>query len=83
MECPVCGSQAEDIAPPDCSRHSVRCSKCGDYDISASALLVLAAVDKPGREAALLQARRFAERMPGLGSRPCIATVCFGAQQKT
>jgi hypothetical protein len=83
MECHVCKSPAEDITPPNCDRYSARCSKCGEYDITLSALAMLAAVAESDREAALRKSKWFAARMPSLGDRPCITTACIETRGKT
>jgi hypothetical protein len=42
MQCPVCGSAAENITRGDFDGLSVRCKRCGDFDIAGSVLNKLA-----------------------------------------
>ena len=36
MKCPVCTAEAENITEHAFDGRSVRCAKCGDYDVSGS-----------------------------------------------
>jgi hypothetical protein len=59
MECPVCGASAQSIDPPTFDAKSVRCSTCGDYDISGNTwdLELLGGLSSEGRRKALAKAR--------------------------
>ena len=72
MECPVCGKSAQFIEPCTFDAKSIRCSECGDYDISGNAwdmgLLTPLKVDQ--RRQALANARRHAN----IARRPAITS---------
>lgn len=75
MICPVCAGPAEDITLLTFDGKSIRCTKCGDYDISGT-------VWDPGafrslhpeeRAAVLKKAKQFAQP----GARPMISSDCL------
>jgi hypothetical protein len=59
MECPVCGAAAQSIDPATFDAKSIRCSACGDYDISGNTwdLELLGGLSSEGRRKALAKAR--------------------------
>jgi hypothetical protein len=73
MQCPVCGAPAKDITAPGFDGRSVRCSKCGDYDIADGYDAKLVKLDLEDRLGVLRKARRFATG----GARPCISGTSF------
>jgi hypothetical protein len=68
MDCPVCGQSAGDITNPGFRGRSVRCSACGDYDITSTASAKFDAANAERRNEALAKAKRFARG----GQRPSI-----------
>jgi hypothetical protein len=76
MACSVCGSSANE-SPATIDGHVVRCPECGEYEVTASAELLLARAERPTRRLALVKAKTFQDRYPNLLLRPCITTHCF------
>jgi hypothetical protein len=73
MECPVCGAaSAQWLDPPTFDAKSVRCSECGDYDISDNTwdLGLLKPLTFGQRRDALAKARRASHA----GRRPMITS---------
>ena len=68
MECFVCESTAEPFAPVTRDATGVRCSTCGDYEISGTAIAVLSHKSPHER----LQAHRFAQTTAEAGRLPFI-----------
>jgi len=70
MKCPVCEAESEDITEHSFDGKSVRCPRCGDYDIAGSVYVPgnLIKLEAEGRLRALQRARQFAKR----GERPVI-----------
>jgi hypothetical protein len=62
MDCPVCGAAAQLIEPPTFDAKSLRCSECGDYDISGCTweLGLLPTLHVEQRRKALANAKRHA-----------------------
>ena len=72
MNCPVCGDTAEDITSPTFDGKSIRCTTCGDYDISGSIYDpgTLLKLEPDERKRALDKAKRSARP----GQRPMITS---------
>jgi hypothetical protein len=73
MQCPVCGAEAEDLAPGDFLGLYVRCKRCGEYQVEDSVLNALLRLDYDRRTAALGKAKNSAA---GDG-RPAITAACL------
>jgi hypothetical protein len=68
IACPVCTTPAEDITPPGFDGIAVRCKVHGDFEVSGTALAVLADADAERWADALAKAKRATVA----GSRPQI-----------
>ena len=73
MQCPICGSVAEDITPPGYDGIGVRCRNCGEFDVSDSTLNELLRRDVRQRTHALVKAKELAPA----GERPAIPAGCL------
>lgn len=73
LTCPVCEAPARDITAGGFDGRSIRCTRCGDYNVAGGYEEKLAALDPDNRKRALQKAQRFAQP----GSRPCISGTCF------
>lgn len=75
MDCPVCGTKAEDITVQTFDGKTVRCPNCGDYDISGSVYDAgaLQRREPEERRGALDKAKRSAHP----GKRPMITSYCL------
>jgi len=75
MKCPVCETGAEDITEHGFDGKSVRCPRCGDYDIAGSVYVPgdLIKLVAEGRLCALQKAKQIAKR----GERPVIRSDNF------
>lgn len=70
---PICRLPAKNLSPPNLDGVYVRCPKCGDYEISGTALSGFLLLDQSARPDALEKAKGFAK----LGDIPSITTVCL------
>lgn len=70
MKCPVCETEAEDITEHAFDGKSVRCPRCGDYDIAGSVYVPgdLIKLVAEGRLRALQRVKQIAKR----GERPVV-----------
>jgi len=70
MQCPVCGSEAQDVTKISTERRGIKCRSCGEYDVSGTVFDtgMLQKLDKNARKRALNDARRSAPP----GNRPMI-----------
>ena len=72
-QCPICKLPGKNLSSPDLDGIYVRCLKCGDYEISGTAISSFLLLDQTARSDALEKAKRFAK----LGGIPAITTVCL------
>jgi hypothetical protein len=72
-KCPICDLPAKNVSPPSLDGVAVRCLKCGDYEISGTAIGTLLRLDQDGRSDALEKAKRFAQA----GAKPAITARCL------
>jgi hypothetical protein len=73
MECPICGSLAEDTTPASYLGIVIVCPKCGEFQITACGLKEFSDQGLERRTAALSKARRLAPRKV----RPAISRSCI------
>lgn len=73
MQCPVCDGPGKDITAPDYDGYSVRCPKCGNFNIADGYEVRLTKLVPEDRLGVLLKAKRFAAPR----TRPCISGTCF------
>ena len=73
MDCPVCGSKAEELPKPFADRRDIRCPVCGEYSISGTAEREFRSRDltRERRQAELERAKKDA----GPGQRPAIRDI--------
>ncbi len=72
MQCPVCGSQAENLTPNTLDGVVVGCQRCGHYRISGSAFHDFARLQSDKRVAALEAAK-----LTSRGGWPMISASCI------
>ena len=71
MQCPVCGTPAENLTPGNVDGLIVRCVHCGEYEIVGTAVNDLLRMQLIERADALEKARRAAPP----GARPAIGAT--------
>jgi hypothetical protein len=73
MQCCACGAVAQDKTPGDFDGVVINCPRCGEYEISGSALNNVLRLSLPECSDALAKAKRFVQT----GSRPVIDSRCL------
>jgi hypothetical protein len=73
MQCPICGSRADDVTPLGYDGIGVRCRNCGEFDVADSTLNELLRRHIAERVDALARAKERALT----GERPTITARCL------